>query len=158
MKALLKTLGLTLTLVGTAYAGDTICSSTLSKQRIDGDVVARGICTLNGTIVQGNVKVAEDATLIAKRATIDGNIQADKADAVTVIGGSVNGNIQVKQSTNVHITTVSVSGNIQLFDNQGTVRTHSNSIKGNLQCKGNKTIAGKSNRVKGKKQDQCKAF
>lgn len=162
MKALFKTLTLSsvmaMAFVGTAYAGDTTCSSTLGKQRIDGDVIVRGSCTLNGTMIDGNVKVYQGGHLVAKNASVDGNIQADKAGSVTVTGGVVNGDIQVKQSTNVNISGVKVDGDIQLFDNRGNVHAQSNTVDGNLQCKGNKSVAGKSNLVNGNKEDQCKAL
>ncbi|WP_211271253.1 polymer-forming cytoskeletal protein [Moraxella pluranimalium] len=144
MKALLKTLALGLpmamALVGTAHAGDVSCSSTLGKKRIDGDVVVRGTCTLNGT-------------------TVDGDVQADKANSVSITGGAVNGNIQVKQSTTVRVSGVRVDGDIQLFDNRGSVRAERNHVNGNLQCKGNtKKVVGQANRVNGNKEDQCKAL
>ncbi len=163
MKALLKTLALGLpmamALVGTAHAGDVSCSSTLGKKRIDGDVVVRGTCTLNGTTVDGNVKVYQGGKLIIKNATIDGDVQADKANSVSITGGAVNGNIQVKQSTTVRVSGVRVDGDIQLFDNRGSVRAERNNVNGNLQCKGNtKKVVGQANRVNGNKEDQCKAL
>ncbi len=141
MKALFKTLAMgsvvAMAFVGTAHAGDVTCSSTLGKQRIDGDVVVRGTCTLNGTTVDGNVKVYQGGRLTIKNATIDGDVQADKASSVSVTGGAVNGNIQVKQSSSVRISGVRVDGDIQLFDNRGSVRAERNTVDGNLQCKGN---------------------
>lgn len=60
MKAMLKAAVLgsavAMALIGTAHAGDVTCSSTLGKQRIDGDVVVRGTCTLNGTTVSMAIK------------------------------------------------------------------------------------------------------
>ena len=141
MKAMLKAAVLgsavAMALIGTAHAGDVTCSSTLGKQRIDGDVVLRGTCTLNGTTVDGNVKVYQGGRLTIKNATIDGDVQADKASSVSVTGGAVNGNIQVKQSSSVRISGVRVDGDIQLFDNRGSVRAERNTVDGNLQCKGN---------------------
>ncbi len=164
MKSILSTFvlgtALTLAMTGTAHADDHNCKGSLGKQHIDGDVVVRsGTCTLNGTTVDGNVKVYSGGVLRASNAQIDGDIQAEKAKSVTVNGGSVNGNIQIKQSGAISLSKVSVDGDIQLFSNRASAKVENNTVNGNLQCKSNsKQPTGKANRVSGNKEDQCRAL
>jgi hypothetical protein len=54
-------------------------------------------CKLNGTKVQGTIKVETGASLTAGNVYVIGNIQAEGAESVNVSGSSVGGNIQIKQ-------------------------------------------------------------
>ncbi|MDO4251206.1 MAG: polymer-forming cytoskeletal protein, partial [Moraxella sp.] len=137
MKSMFSTLAvgsaLALAMTGTAYAGDYNCKGSLGKQHIDGDVVVRsGTCTLNGTTVDGNVKVYSGGALVANNAQVDGDIQAEKAKSVTVNGGLVNGNIQIKESGAIRISKASVDGDIQLFNNRASAKVENNTVNGNL--------------------------
>jgi hypothetical protein len=54
-------------------------------------------CTLNGTFVQGTVKVERAATLDARGVRVIGNGQGENARIVNVTAGSrVGGSVQVK--------------------------------------------------------------
>ena len=166
-----------------AYADEILCTGTIGARTVDDVFVPSGkTCTLNGTRVEGNVKVASRATLYVKGgARIDGNIQADsgarlvslaagsfvdgdiqvkKSGAVTVLSSRVNGNIQLeenKQALKVNKNTV--GGDIQIFKNTGGATINGNVVDGNLQCKENSPAPkGKGNIVDGNKEDQCRRF
>jgi hypothetical protein len=155
-----------------------ICQSLLGAVIVRDLQVPQGAnCTLNGTQVQGNIKVGKDASLTAQGITVIGNIQGDGARLVEVLAGStLGGSIQLKQGGPVRIENASVSrdvqlesntgvlnimgnqvgGNIQVFQTVGEVTIADNIVNGNLQCKGNSPPpSGGNNTVRGNKEDQC---
>jgi subtilisin family serine protease len=155
-----------------------ICQGFLGEVTVKELQVPQGAnCTLNGTRVQGNIKVEKDASLTVQGVTVLGNIQAEGARLVEVLAGStVAGNIQLKQGGPVRIENVSVSrdiqfesnkgilsvidnrvgGNMQVFQTAGGATIANNIVKGNLQCKENSpSPGGGSNTVRGNKEDQC---
>ncbi|MFO7633106.1 MAG: hypothetical protein R6W76_11225, partial [Caldilinea sp.] len=70
-------IGLSLTTSGVAHASDGVCSGSLGAQRFENlEVPAGATCALNGTRVDGNIKVYNNATLLASSVTVGGNIQA----------------------------------------------------------------------------------
>lgn len=162
----------------TAFAEETSCTRTLGAVTVDNVRVPAGkTCTLNKTIVKGTVKVERNATLYAKTARINGNVQAEGAKLVSVtanttVGGSiqivqggaatinrarVNGDILFDDNTRAfRATNNKVGGNVQVFQNTGGVTISNNTIDGNLQCKENTPRpTGTGNIVKGSKEDQC---
>jgi hypothetical protein len=88
-----------------ALAGDTICPDFASGEgllppgRYDNIVAPPGTtCAFRDVIVKGNVKALEDSRLGIDFSTVQGNIEADKADAVAVARETVVlGNIQIKE-------------------------------------------------------------
>ncbi|RKT45783.1 hypothetical protein [Thiocapsa rosea] len=162
-----------------AFAGDYPCPPNRGAVTIDGNVVVKGICNLNGTKVKGNVLVYSGGTLTATGALIDGNVQAKDANAVTLrssyvkgdvqaenLRGSpsyieknrVDGNIQLKSNRRtVAVRDNVVDGDVQAFSNTGGLIIARNTIDGNLQCKSNTPApTGGNNRVSGNKEDQCR--
>jgi hypothetical protein len=162
-----------------AFADDYPCPPNRGAVTIDGNIVVKGICNLNGTRVKGNVLVYSGGTLTATGARIDGNVQAENANAVSVKGSYVDGDIQLDgtKGSPSYINNNTVKGNIQLksnrrsmivrsnvvdgdvqaFSNTGGVTIRGNTIDGNLQCKSNKPAPrGGNNRVSGNKEDQCR--
>lgn len=155
-----------------------ICTSFIHAATVLNVEVPEGAaCALNGTIVQGNIYVRNDATLIAQDVRVNGNLQAEGAANVEVLAGSVIvGNIQIKQGGSARIEDATVNGDIQLESNNGTFSILANrvggnlqvfqnsggntiadnSINGNLQCKENSPApSGGNNEVQGNKEDQC---
>lgn len=156
-------------------------SSTCSYGAItlDDDLEIRsGVsCTLDGTRVMGNIKLNPHSRLRATGVYVDGSIQAEGANQVTVLDSQVIGNIQIKQGggANVRRTFIdgslqleankrqlyafrnTVKGNLQAFQNTGGIEITRNTIDGNLQCKSNNPAPiGRNNIVKGNKEDQCR--
>lgn len=163
----------------TVFADDYPCPPNRGAVTIDGNIVVRGICNLNGTTVKGNVLVYSGGTLTATGVSVDGNIQAEGANTVsvknsfidgdiqldylrgspsTVEGNTVNGNIQLKSNRrSIAVRTNSVDGDVQAFSNTGGLTITRNRIEGNLQCKSNRPApTGGRNQVSGNKEDQCR--
>src|SRR5690606_7844480 len=88
--------GLSTLLVSTgAIAEEFVCTHELGRVTVDNlRVPPNVICNLDGTRVEGTIKVEANATLNAQRISVIGNIQAENARQVSVrdrsrIGGSV---------------------------------------------------------------------
>jgi hypothetical protein len=162
-----------------AFAGDYPCPPNRGAVTIDGDIVVKGICNLNGTKVKGNVKIYSGGTLTATGVRVDGNIQAENANTVsvkssyidgdiqldnlkgspsTIVNNTVKGNIQLKSNRrSVAVKQNIVDGDVQAFSNTGGLVIRGNTIDGNLQCKSNNPApTGGNNRVSGNKEDQCR--
>jgi hypothetical protein len=140
-------------------------------------VPQNGSCTLDGTKVEGTIKVENGASLTAWRVTVIGNVQAEGAELVRVLTDStVGGSIQIKQGGAARVDKVRVNGdiqyesnsgalsatrnvvggNIQVFQNTAGVDIVENTVDGNLQCKENvPPPTGDKNVVHGNKEDQC---
>ena len=158
--------------------GDSTCQGFLGAVTVKNLQVPQGVsCTLNGTRVEGNIKVEKDASLTVQNVTVIGSIQAESARLVEVLAGSmVWGNIQLKQGGPVRIENVrvkrdiqfesnqgiasiagnQVGGNLQVFHTVGGINIANNIVNGNLQCKENSPSPdGGNNTVQGNKEDQC---
>ena len=158
--------------------GDVTCQGSIGAVAVDNLLVPQGTtCTLDGTTVNGTIKVENGASLTAQRVTVIGNLQAEGASFVEVLAGStVGGSIQLKQGGSARVENVivngdiqfesnngvlsaagnQVGGNVQVFQNVGGASIAGNTINGNLQCKeNNPSPVGGNNVVQGNKEDQC---
>jgi subtilisin family serine protease len=131
--------------------------SSVGAITVDNLTVIQGhTCILNGTQVQGNVKVEASATLNADFITVDGNVQADGAASVSVSDSMIDGSFQVVKSGSAFLHGSYVNGDVQFFENKGSLTVSNNTIDGNLQCKKNSQMpTGGGNIVQGNKEDQC---
>ena len=162
----------------TARAEERVCRGSLGPITVDNLRVPDGAnCRLNGTTVQGTIKVESNAALVAEDVRVIGNVQAENARRVVVRAGSrVGGSVQVVQGEAARVARTNVNGdilfdentaalaairnivggNVQAFQNTGGVEIRSNRIDGNLQCKENTPAPlGGGNIVQGNKEDQC---
>lgn len=162
-----------------AHADERLCTGSMARVTVDNLRVPEGArCALDGTRIEGSLKIERGATLQARSIRAMGNIQAEGARQVSVAGrSSVGGNVQIKQGggasirrvdvdgdiqldDNVHKLEVQdnrVGGNIQMFQNRGGADISGNVVDGNLQCKQNHPAPrGGGNRVDGKREDQCR--
>jgi cytoskeletal protein CcmA (bactofilin family) len=161
-----------------ASADDVACPPNLGATTVDGNVIIRNACKLEGTTVKGNVLLYSGGSLIARGIRVDGNIQADSAAFVDVDRSWVNGSIQLDKlggGTSV-VTGTDIGGSIQLKDNRSRLEVFANDVgadvqafgntggvviadnvvDGNLQCQSNSPApAGGNNQVGGNKEDQC---
>jgi hypothetical protein len=81
---------LTLIILSTAPASadERVCRGTIGAITVDNLLVPqRARCTLNGTRVQGTIKVSRAATLVANDVLVVGNVQAEGATHVAVLAG-----------------------------------------------------------------------
>jgi hypothetical protein len=161
-----------------AHAEETVCTGFLGAETHDNVRVPQGAtCTMEGTFIQGTIKVETNASLRASDVHVIGNVQAEGARSVNVTRGSfVGGSIQVVQGggavvRNSEITmdilfdentarlsarSNQIGGSLQAFQNTGGVVIARNVIDGNLQCKENVPApTGGDNIVQGNKEDQC---
>jgi hypothetical protein len=162
-----------------ALAEETVCRGKIGARTLDNVKVPQGAtCTLEGTRVEGTIKVNNRARLEAIDVNVIGNVQGENARNVIVRGNSrVGGSVQVVQGKRARVANSNVKGDIlyddqrrrviarrntvggsvQAFQNTGGVRIRGNVIDGNLQCKENTPApTGGNNRVDGTKEDQCK--
>lgn len=161
-----------------ALADDVHCPPHLGRVVVDGNVLIVAACRLEGTTVKGNVHLYSGGSLIAVDASIDGNIQAERADFIDVtssaVGGSVQldemvgdvsrvelakigGSVQLKSNrSRLEVVDSDIGADVQAFSNSGGVLITGNTIDGNLQCKSNQPQPmGGNNRVHGNEEDQC---
>jgi hypothetical protein len=177
---LLAVSGAGLVAAGPATAEERTCRGTIAAVTLDNLRVPQGAtCTLNGTRLQGTIKVEGGATLRANAVRVVGNVQAEGARSVTVLDSRVGGSIQLVQggAANVRRNIVNadilfddnsralasvnntIGGNLQAFQNTGGVAVSRNRIDGNLQCKENAPPpTGGGNVVQGNKEDQCRGL
>jgi len=131
-----------------AHARGATCSDTLSGI-IDGDVnVPRNSsCTMSDVTVNGNVKVAEHASLTIdatqQPATINGDIQAQGCNFALLKGGvNVVGNVQIQscayQSGFVG-PGINIDGNFICWQNSGPCEADLGSVGGDVRIKGNQS-------------------
>ncbi|MGH2589599.1 MAG: hypothetical protein ACRDGW_02240 [Actinomycetota bacterium] len=163
---------------GPASAEERVCRNSIGAVTVDNLRVPQGAeCTLNGTFVEGTIKVERDATLRASGVRVIGNVQAENARRVVVRArSSVGGSVQIVQGGSAKIVHSKITGdilfddqdralaansnriggNLQAFQNTGGVTINDNRIDGNLQCKENVPApSGGGNVVDGSKEDQC---
>ena len=161
----------------TARAEERTCRGTIGRETVDNLRVPDGAtCTLNGTRVQGTIKVDRNGTLRAANVAVVGNVQGENAASIIFRGGSVGGSVQIVQSGGANIDGAQINGdilfdanrsslnaannriggNLQAFKNTGGLSINTNRIDGNLQCKENAPApTGRGNVVQGSKEDQC---
>ncbi|MEJ2599445.1 MAG: hypothetical protein P8Z00_14005 [Anaerolineales bacterium] len=175
------TLLITLASSASAPAGDTLCTGSLGAVQVDNLVVPEdAACTLNGTIVGGNLTVRKNATLMAYAVQVSNDVQADDAATVNLYpGSSVGHNLKIVKSGAAEILSVDVDNDLQISENDravsvagstighnlkaekntGGVSINSNHIDGNLQCKDNDPPpTGSGNIVLGNLEGQCADF
>ncbi|MBW4622437.1 MAG: hypothetical protein KME17_24155 [Cyanosarcina radialis HA8281-LM2] len=150
-------------------AEETVCQGTIGAVTVvNVKVPTNGTCTLNGTTVQGTIKVESNAALRAIGVSVVGDIQAEGARSVVVsrntttntrsiIGGSIQLYKGVAGSNSVaaNINGSQINGDLQLIENRGQLTANGNQIGGSLQAfqnLGGLTI--RNNRINGNLQ--CK--
>ena len=166
-------------LVSSPVLGDEInCQGEYGKVELDANIVIAAPCTLNGTTVDGNIRIFAGGSLVAIGAVIDGSIKADTADFIDLQNTEVDGNVDLKDMVGdiSYIRDSTIDGhvelkknrsrlrllrnyidkNLQADENSGGVVISDNVIDGNLQCKKNSPKPeGSNNMVSGKMKDQC---
>ncbi|MGL5865191.1 MAG: hypothetical protein ACRCYX_04855 [Dermatophilaceae bacterium] len=151
--------GSAVALAPTAAAEERVCRGSIGAVTLDDIRVPTGAtCTLNGTALNGTLKVERGGTLYASRVRVNGNIQAEGHRLVRVYTSQVGGSVQLVQGGTVDVRSTAIKGDAQLFSNATGRVTYlaSNRVDGNLQCKDNQPApTGSGNIVQGTKEDQC---
>lgn len=160
-----------------AYRCGNVALGALRSGEIE--VPAGQVCVLQGTRVEGNIKLNAGSVLDARDVTVVGNLQGDGAASVLLAGASsLTGSVQLKQGGGAtllgariggdiqvddHFATLfaqgnQVGGNIQVIGNRGGVTLVDNRIVGNLQCKDNLPAPRGSGNLAASSEDQCNAM
>ena len=159
-------------------AEEITCTGAIGAKTVDNlRVPQNGSCTLNGTIVEGTIKVERGASLDARAVQVNGNVQGENHRYISLSQNSrINGNIQFDQGGAFQVLDSRAQGiqvksnngssllrnnrvksDIQVFSHSGGIRIAQNSVDGNLQCKENSPApTGGGNIVQGNKEDQCR--
>jgi hypothetical protein len=166
-----------------ALAEERVCRGTIGSTTVDNLRVPQDAsCTLNGTKVEGTVKVESGARLVASGVRVIGNVQSEGFRAITLregsrVGGSVqlengqeggtgkvvktriNGDLQFESNEARMVARNStILANLQVFQNTGGVVLENNTIAENLQCKENNPPPVGGGNKAGDKEDQCAAL
>jgi len=162
-------------------ADDYPCPPNLGAVTIEGNIVVDGRCILNGTTVDGDVKLMAGADLLAIGATIQGNVQSEESGVTRVrlsftdIDGDVqledvsgtlgskiadstiDGSVQLEYNSATFVVKDNdIDSDLQANDNTGGIEISNNVIDGNLQCQNNSPApTGGNNIVDGSAEDQC---
>jgi hypothetical protein len=144
-----------------AQAEERVCRGSIGAQTVDNLRVPRGeTCTLNGTRVEGTVKIENRAKLRAENIRVIGNVQSEGHRRVVLLDSRVNGSVQLKQGKSLAVKRNVVGSDVQIFSNDAgskAIEIKRNRIDGNLQCKSNTPRpTGGNNTVGGNKEDQCR--
>ena len=143
---------------------------------------ARPSCTLNGTKVEGTVKVERNATLVANTIRVKGNVQSEGSRSITLRQGSVVvGSVQLENGLDGgsgRVLNSRVNGDLQFFSNEARMISRGNTLLANLQanqntgglviennrtsenlqCQANNPSPTSGGNTAGDKKDQCAAF
>jgi hypothetical protein len=163
-----------------ALAEERVCRGTIGAKTVDNLLVPQGAeCTLNGTKVQGTIKVENNAKLVANGVRVIGNVQSEGFKSIALkegsrVGGSVqlengqeggtgkvvstriNGDLQFEANEAKMVARNStILANLQVFQNTGGVVLENNTIAENLQCKENNPPPVGGGNTAGDKEDQC---
>ena len=166
-----------------ALAEETRCRGTIGPRTVDNLLVPQGAtCTLNGTKVEGTIKVGRAATLLANDVNVKGNVQSEGFKGVTLAQTSnVVGSVQLENGLEGGLGRVlnsCVNGDVQFFyndarmvargntilanlqanQNTGGLVISNNRIAQNLQCQANNPPPTGGGNVAGDKEDQCAAL
>ena len=167
-----------------ALAGDTPCLPNLGAVTIGGNVVVDGVCTLNGTTVDGSVKLKAGASLLATSAIIKGSVQDEESgvERVRLSFTDVDGDVQLEEVAGARVSRIvdsAVGGSVQLEfnsaafvvkdndigsdlqanNNTGGIEITGKDIDGNLQCQDNDPApTGGGNTVGGSAENQCEGL
>ena len=163
-----------------ALAEERVCRGTIGATTVDNLRVPSGAtCTLNGTKVEGTVKVKSGAKLYAEGIRVIGNVQSEGFQVVSLKSGSrVGGSVQLENGRSGGLGRVistringdlqffsnearmvarndTILGNLQAVSNTGGLVIENNTIAENLQCKQNDPPPTGGGNTAGDKEDQC---
>ena len=163
-----------------AQAEERACRGTIGSATVDNLRVPQGAsCTLNGTKVEGTVKVERNATLVANTIRVKGNVQSEGFKNITLRQNSVVvGSVQLENGLDGgagRVLNSRVNGDLQYFSNEarmiargntllanlqanqntGGLVIENNRIAENLQCQANNPPPTGGGNTAGDKEDQC---
>ena len=140
--ALASILALT-TAMPAALAEERVCRGTIGATTVDNLRVPQGAtCTLNGTRVEGTVKVERNAKLFANDIRVKGNVQSEGFKNIVLRQGSVVvGSVQLENGLRDgmgKVLNTRINGDLQFFSNNAHMIARGNTILANFQANQNK--------------------
>ena len=163
-----------------AQAEERVCRGTIGATTVDNLRVPQGAsCTLNGTRVEGTVLVERNATLVATRIRVKGNVQSEGFKSILLRQGSVvvgsvqlenglrggsgrvlnariNGDLQFSSNgARMVARGNTILANFQANQNTGGLVIENNRISENLQCQSNNPPPTGGGNTAGDKEGQC---
>jgi hypothetical protein len=163
-----------------AQAEERVCRGSIGATTVDNLRVPQGAsCTLNGTRVEGTVKVERNARLTANGIRVKGNVQSEgfknivlrEASVVVgsvqlenglrdgsgrVINTRINGDLQFFSSEARMIARGNtILANFQANQNTGGLAIENNKVAENLQCQSNNPPPTGGGNTAGDKEGQC---
>jgi hypothetical protein len=126
-----------------AQAEERVCRGTIGAATVDNLRVPSGAtCTLNGTRVEGTVKVERNAKLFANGVRVKGNVQSEGFRTVYLRQGSVVvGSVQLENGLrdgSGKVLNSRINGDLQFFSNDARMVARGNTILANFQANQNK--------------------
>ncbi len=166
-----------------AMAEERVCRGTIGATTVDNLLVPQGAkCTLNGTRVEGTVKVERRAQLFANGVRVKGNVQSEGFRTIVlrensvvigsvqlengleggsgrVLNSRINGDVQYfTNEARMVARANTILANLQANQNTGGLVISNNSIAENLQCQANNPRPTGGGNTAGDKEDQCAAL
>ena len=125
-----------------AQAEERECRGTIGATTVDNLRVPQGAsCTLNGTRVEGTVKVERNATLLASGIRVKGNVQSEGFKNITLRQSSVVvGSVQLENGLDGgsgRVLNSKVNGDLQFFSNDARMIARGNTLLANFQANQN---------------------
>jgi hypothetical protein len=125
-----------------AQAEERMCRGTIGSTTVDNLRVPQGAsCTLNGTRVEGTVKVERNATLVANTIRVKGNVQSEGFKNITLRQNSVVvGSVQLENGLDGgsgRVLNSKVNGDLQFFSNDARMIARGNTLLANFQANQN---------------------
>jgi hypothetical protein len=126
-----------------AQAEERVCRGTIGATTVDNLRVPQGAsCTLNGTRVEGTVKVERNAKLFANGIRVKGNVQSEGFKNIVLRQGSVVvGSVQLDNGLrdgSGKVLNTRINGDLQFFSNYAHMIARGNTILANFQANQNK--------------------
>lgn len=163
-----------------ALAEERVCRGTIGSTTVDNLLVPQGAtCTLNGTGVEGTVKVERNAQLFANGIKVKGNVQSEGFKTIVlrrnssvvgsvqlengleggsgrVLNSRINGDLQFSSNEARMVARGNtILANLQANQNTGGLVIENNRISENLQCQANNPPPTGGGNTAGDKEDQC---
>jgi hypothetical protein len=125
-----------------ALAEETVCRGSIGATTVDNLLVPSGAtCTLDGTKVEGTVKVERGAKLYAEGIRVIGNVQSEGFEVISLKSGSrVGGSVQLENGKSGglgRVIATRINGDLQFFSNEAKMVARKDTILGNLQAVSN---------------------
>ena len=122
-----------------AQAEERTCRGTIGSRTVDNLRVPQGAsCTLNGTKVEGTIKVERNATLVANTIRVKGNVQSEGFKNITLRQNSVVvGSVQLENGLDGgagRVLNSRVNGDLQYFSNEARMIARGNTPLANFQA------------------------